>query len=100
MSDSLSPEQQALVDAAGDTFVEACPGAGKTRAIVVRFIRRSLEEPRKGIALLSFTNAAIDEARRRCLGRPQLLNVPHFVGTFDGFINRFITSPIYASEAP
>jgi DNA helicase-2/ATP-dependent DNA helicase PcrA len=98
VSESLSPEQQALVDAAGDTFVEACPGAGKTRAIVARFIRRGLEEPRKGIALLSFTNAAIDEARRRCLGRPRLLDPPHFVGTLDGFINRFITSPIYASH--
>jgi DNA helicase II / ATP-dependent DNA helicase PcrA len=97
VSESLSPQQVALVEAADDTAVAACPGAGKTRAIVTRFVKRATEEPRKGVALLSFTNAAIEEAKARCIGRSELLKSPHFVGTFDGFINRFITSPIYAS---
>ncbi|WP_371272122.1 UvrD-helicase domain-containing protein [Streptomyces sp. cf124] len=44
----------------------ACPGAGKTRAMVARFLKRTAEEPRRGIALISFTNAAVDEVRRRC----------------------------------
>ena len=68
--------------------------AGKTRAIVARFHRRVTEEPRKGIALVSFTNGAIDEVRKRCGERADALLAPHFVGTFDSFINRFITRPL------
>jgi len=91
---SLSDEQQKFVDHAdGHLFAEACPGAGKTRAIVTRYLRRSQEEP--GIALLSFTNAAIEEVRSRCGDRPDGLKAPHYVGTFDSFINRFISRPLY-----
>jgi DNA helicase II / ATP-dependent DNA helicase PcrA len=94
----LSDQQRDLVKADGHTFAEACPGAGKTRAIVARFLRRTEEEPRKGIALLSFTNAAVDEVRTRCSERADALLAPHFVGTFDSFINRFITRPQYIQQ--
>ena len=95
---SLSEQQAALVHADGNTFAEACPGAGKTRAIVARFHRRVAEEPRKGIALVSFTNGAIDEVRKRCGEQAEALLAPNFVGTFDGFINRFITRPLYVQQ--
>lgn len=92
----LSDEQQGLVDhTEGHLFAEACPGAGKTRAIVARYLRRTAEEPRKGVALLSFTNAAIYEVKSRCGNMPDALRAPHFVGTFDSFINRFISRPLY-----
>ena len=102
MSFELSPDQRRLVEwdtkADGDLFAEACPGAGKTRAIVARYLRLTEAEPRKGIALVSFTNAAIDEVKGRCAERPEALRAPHFVGTFDSFINRFITELPYVSE--
>ncbi|MFE2519057.1 UvrD-helicase domain-containing protein [Streptomyces mirabilis] len=62
----LTDGQQALVDATDSLFAAACPGAGKTRAMVARFLKRTAEEPRRGIALISFTNAAVDEVRHRC----------------------------------
>ncbi|GGO78940.1 UvrD-helicase domain-containing protein [Nonomuraea cavernae] len=94
----LTDPQSFLVDANGSLFVEACPGAGKTKAIVARYIRRVTEERRKGIALVSFTNAAIDEVTDRCRDQPDSLVVPHFVGTFDAFINRFIVTPLYTRD--
>ena len=94
----LSDQQAALVAADDSTFAEACPGAGKTKAIVARFQCRVAEEPRKGIALVSFTNGAIAEVRRRCGNRAEVLSAPNFVGTFDGFINRFITKPLYVQQ--
>ena len=34
----------------------------------------------------------------RCGERPDALHAPNFVGTFDGFINRYITKPLYVQE--
>jgi len=94
----LTDQQRDLVLAERSLFVDACPGAGKTRAIVARFLKRTAEETRKGIGLLSFTNAAINEVMKRCGGQPDALLAPNFVGTFDSFINRFITRPLYVRE--
>lgn len=88
--------QQELALGAGVELVEACPGAGKTRAIVARF-RQQAKRSVRGVALLSFTNAAIDEATQRCSDEPQLLHAPNFVGTFDSFIHRYIVTPELAS---
>ncbi|MFF6783743.1 UvrD-helicase domain-containing protein [Streptomyces sp. NPDC012510] len=91
----LTGDQQALVDAEDSLFAVACPGAGKTRAMVARFLKRTAEEKRRGIALISFTNAAVNEVRQRCGDRAEALEAPHFVGTFDAFIHRFIVTPLY-----
>lgn len=91
----LTEAQQALVDSEDSLFAAACPGAGKTRAMVARFLKRTAEEGRRGVALISFTNAAVDEVRRRCGSQAEALRVPHFVGTFDTFIHRFIVTPLY-----
>ena len=94
--DGLTDAQRAFVEGDADTFVQACPGAGKTRAIVRRYLRRTAEETRKGIALVSFTKVAIDKVRERCGAQLEALGAPNFVGTFDAFINRFFTTPLYA----
>ncbi len=94
----LSPSQRSFAESNDSSYVIACPGAGKTRAIISRFVRRVNELERQGIALLSFTNAAVGEAIRRSnvLG----INVahPHFVGTFDSFIQRNVVGPMIASR--
>ena len=95
----FTDEQWALIEADVSTHLAACPGAGKTQAIVERFITRPATlGGRRGIALLSFTNAAVDEARSRCVGAPSLLASPNFVGTIDAFINRFIVAPLYTTR--
>lgn len=90
--------QRALIGAEESLYVEACPGAGKTQAVVQRFIEHAGTEPRRGVGLVSFTNAVIDEARARCAGRPDLLAPPNFTGTLDSFINRFIVGPVFTSR--
>ncbi|MFG2109709.1 UvrD-helicase domain-containing protein [Micromonospora chersina] len=92
-----SDSQRDLIEKPGSVFVEACPGAGKTQCIVERYIQRPGADQRRGVALLSFTNAAIDEVRIRCSGFPELLLPPNFTGTIDGFINRFIVGPVYSA---
>ncbi|WP_405861077.1 ATP-dependent helicase [Streptomyces sp. NBC_01515] len=94
----MTEDQQALVDAEESLFAAACPGAGKTRAMVARFLKRTAEENRQGVALISFTNAAVDEVRRRCGDQVDALKAPNFVGTFDTFIHRFIVTPLFVRE--
>jgi superfamily I DNA/RNA helicase len=87
----LSDEQAALLN---DSIrvVDAGPGSGKTRALVARFMT-SATTSKKGVALVSFTNAAVDEVRGRTHQARELLHPPHFVGTIDSFLHRFIVTP-------
>ncbi|NTJ64962.1 ATP-dependent helicase [Agrobacterium rhizogenes] len=89
-------EQQNVIDHAGAAFVTACPGAGKTRTMVER-ARKLLNNPgdRRGVAFLSFTNAAVDEleARLRAFGVLPAPLFPSFIGTFDRFLWQFLIAP-------
>ena len=93
---NLTPEQRAVAQHPRGAFVEACPGAGKTRAIVARVgaIAATLGSNR-GLAVLSFTNSAIDEFAHRCREQAleAVLRFPNFVSTFDGFLRHFLFSP-------
>src|SRR5437879_9901777 len=92
----LTDEQRAVANHVPGAFVEACPGAGKTRAIVARIARIAPTLPvRRGLAILSFTNSAIEEFIARChaLGLNSALCHPGFVGTFDAFLRQFFFSP-------
>ncbi|HEY0641122.1 MAG TPA: UvrD-helicase domain-containing protein [Pseudonocardiaceae bacterium] len=89
--------QRKLFESPGGAFIPACPGAGKTQAMVQRFISQPGRPDRRGLALLSFTNAAIFEVEERCARRGHLLKSPNYVGTIDGFINHFVVGPAYKS---
>jgi DNA helicase-2/ATP-dependent DNA helicase PcrA len=92
----LTDEQDTVANHVPGAFVEACPGAGKTRAIVARIARIAPTLPvRRGLAILSFTNSAIEEFIARChaLGLNSALCHPGFVGTFDAFLRQFFFSP-------
>ncbi|MCS6053055.1 ATP-dependent helicase [Klebsiella variicola subsp. variicola] len=93
---NLTPEQESFASHVGGAFVNACPGAGKTRTIIARLARIAATLPsRQGIAILSFTNSAVDEFRERCLaaGLDTLLKYPSFMGTLDAFVRHFVVLP-------
>ena len=98
MTDVFAPtaEQSAIIAHEGAAFVTACPGAGKTRTMVER-ARHLLDgqTDRRGIAFLSFTNAAVDEldARLRAFGVLPSPLFPSFIGTFDRFLWQFFVAP-------
>jgi DNA helicase-2/ATP-dependent DNA helicase PcrA len=89
-------EQEAVVGHNGCAFIKACPGAGKTRTMVER-ARLLLNDrsDRRGVAFLSFTNAAVDEleARLRTFGVLPTPLFPSFIGTFDRFLWQFFVAP-------
>lgn len=91
---ALTPEQQAVVDAPMVPLcVIACAGSGKTKTAVHRLVqmRRNLGDARGRVALLSFSNVAVDTFRKAYDGLASSL--PSGPGrsrvdidTLDGFI--------------
>ncbi|MEQ1151686.1 UvrD-helicase domain-containing protein [Acinetobacter johnsonii] len=78
--------------------VQACPGGGKTTLIAAKLILLSKKwnSPYKGICIISHTNVAKDEIIARLEkhehGR-KILSYPHFIGTIQEFINRYLAIP-------
>lgn len=94
-SDNIFPtdEQRAVLESENRiTLVKAAPGSGKTR-VFSEFIKIRIGEfkdKKNGIAALSFTNAASDEIADR-VGSD--ISAPHFVGTLDSFLFKFVIKP-------
>lgn len=97
----LTPEQQDVVDAPMVPLcVIACAGSGKTKTAVHRVvrIRRNLGEARGRVALLSFSNVAVDTFRKAyddlasslpsSAGRSRV-----DIDTLDGFITTNVIRP-------
>lgn len=78
-------------------LLRAAPGSGKTWTSCRRFIWRGANRVQEvgGLALLSFTNAAVREFQLATsgIGRRDLLSDPNYIGTFDSFVERFILTP-------
>ena len=98
IAQSPTEEQMDAIFADETEFLlRAAPGSGKTWTSCRRFIWRgaSWEYEIGGLALLSFTNVAINEFKVATseVGRGDLLSDPNYVGTFDAFVERFILTP-------
>lgn len=99
MIDSLSPTQRTIVfDKSGKFVVRACPGSGKTYSVAARLARLlgEWDKKHKGIATISFTNAAWQEIEAQFnnkLAVSEGIRYPHFLGTIDSFINQNIFLP-------
>ncbi len=99
MLESLTNKQREIVfDRCGKFVVRACPGSGKTYCVGARLARliSKWERDYEGIAALSFTNVAwqeIDKEYGEHLGSTRGVLFPHFLGTIDSFVDRFIFLP-------
>jgi superfamily I DNA/RNA helicase len=99
MFESLSDKQREIVfNKSGKFVVRACPGSGKTYCVSARLARLILEwrKEYEGIAAVSFTNVAWQEIQKKYSEGFQVgdrISFPHFLGTIDSFINKFIFLP-------
>lgn len=93
----LTDEQRLAVNARGKSVVIACPGSGKTKLVAYRLARHIADptQQNKGIAILSFTNNAVEEISYQLttLGIEVPLPNQHFLGTIDSFIYQHIFRP-------
>jgi len=97
MYSTLSDTQRKIVfEKKGKFVVRACPGSGKTYTVAARLAHliSGWKAVHQGIAAISFTNTAWLEIQRQINDYFQFkILYPHFLGTIDSFINRFIFLP-------
>lgn len=78
----------------------AVPGSGKTTALQAKLYCLSKLRPYSainGILVLSHTNAAVDEIKRKLSKAcPSLFEYPNFVGTIQDFVDSFLAIPYYS----
>lgn len=78
-----------------DTFLKACPGSGKTEVVglMAAYAMRQRAWKHQGIAVLSFTNSAVDVIRERVGRFAGKVAFPHYVGTFDSWLHGYLLNP-------
>lgn len=82
--------------------IQACAGSGKTTLLAMKLIilAKKWKSPHKGICVLTHTNAAKKEILEWLQSHPsgyRLLSYPHFIGTIQEFVNKFLAIPYLKS---
>jgi len=82
--------------------VVACPGSGKTTVLLAKLLilaNRMPFEDNRGICVLTHTNVAIDEIKKKAgIAGDKLFNYPNFFGTFQKFVDKFLAIPAYIKK--
>lgn len=82
--------------------IVACPGSGKTTVLLAKLLilaNRMPFEDNRGICVLTHTNIAIDEIKKKAgITGDKLFKYPNFFGTFQKFVDRFLALPAYIGE--
>lgn len=77
-------------------YVQACPGSGKTTALLAKLVILSNKMPLsegKGVCVLTHTNVAIDEIRAKLGTKADVLfRYPNFFGTIQTFLHKYIAA--------
>jgi superfamily I DNA/RNA helicase len=96
----LSDEQRVAVNQAGNVFVQACPGSGKTRVLTCRVIKgvEELTSSKHRVVALTFTNRAADEIQAR-VDQVAISQERLWSGTIHAFALEWILRP-YAGYVP
>jgi DNA helicase II / ATP-dependent DNA helicase PcrA len=74
----------------------AVPGSGKTTALIAKLycIAQNMPfEDGSGVLILAHTNHAVEEIEKKLKKHcPQLFDYPNYVGTIQGFVNKFLAN--------
>lgn len=101
--DLADPEPVAVLKEVSSCDVQAGPGSGKTTILTAKLAILAKKWPYhdRGICVLSHTNVARREIEQK-LGRSanlrMLLGYPHFIGTFQTFVDQFLAVPFLRKE--
>ena len=93
----FSKEARDVIRCWNSTDVVACPGSGKTTILLAKLkliVDRMPLENGAGICVLSHTNVAVNEIKKRLPDYAgKLLSYPNHIGTIQSFVNKYVTMP-------
>lgn len=92
-------ERREVIKCLESKDILACPGSGKTTALLAKLIIITGQLPldnNQGICVLTHTNVAIDTITQR-IGLPagKLFEYPNHFGTIQSFVDKYLTIPAY-----
>ncbi len=92
-------ERKAAIRCLETKDILACPGSGKTTALLAKLLILSRKMPlenNRGICVLTHTNVAINEIKSRAYFASQkLFNYPNHFGTIQSFVDKYLAIPSY-----
>lgn len=102
---SFDDDRIAILESMQSIDVQACPGSGKTTLIAAKLmlLAKKWSLSGQGICVLSHTNVAKDEIIERLKQSKtpeaqRLLSYPHFIGTIQEFVGKFLAFPCLRSN--
>ncbi|HFK1510048.1 MULTISPECIES: UvrD-helicase domain-containing protein [Bacillus cereus group] len=97
--ESFDDERRAVIQCLESKDIIACPGSGKTTALLAKLAILAGKLPfenNKGICVLTHTNVAINEIKSRLgIQGEKLFSYPHNCSTIQSFVNQFLAIPAY-----
>lgn len=99
---TFNAERRAFIRCMESRDVVACPGSGKTTALLAKLLILANKMPfedGRGVCVLTHTNVAIAEIKNRAGSvADSLFRHPNFFGTIQSFVNKFLAIPAYRME--
>lgn len=96
---SFNKERRDFIRCMDSRDVVACPGSGKTTALLAKLLilaRKMPFEDGRGICVLTHTNVAIDEIKKKAgVAADALFRYPNFFGTIHSFVGSYLAMPAY-----
>ena len=95
----FNDERRAFIRCMESRDVVACPGSGKTTALLAKLLILAQKMPfadGRGICVLTHTNIAIDLIKKKAgIASTLLFRYPNFFGTIHSFIGTYLAIPSY-----
>lgn len=99
---AFNEERREFIRCAESRDVVACPGSGKTTALLAKILILASKMPfpvGSGVCVLTHTNVAIDQIKNLAGTASEVLfRHPNCFGTIQSFVDEFLTIPAYRSE--
>lgn len=100
--ESFDEQRRAVIRCMESKDIQACPGSGKTTALLAKLSILAQKLPlksNKGICVLTHTNVAVNEIKERLDDRAEILfEYPNHFGTIQSFVNKFLAIPAFIKK--
>nr|WP_319376117.1 UvrD-helicase domain-containing protein [uncultured Methanoregula sp.] len=97
--ESFNGERRDFIRSMESRDVVACPGSGKTTALLAKILILAKKMPfadGRGICVLTHTNVAINEIKKKAgVAANSLFRYPNFFGTIHSFVGTYLAIPAY-----